>query len=130
MGSSLKHPEAGSWLNNFKQSTLKTGFILSLTRPMLEYLCAVSEDAQWDRGAYGSMKAQPATAVQTEAALTKRGLIERKPTAKLKVAEASAPSFNKLSPAGVRVVEMVKMAGLFHASDSAASRRPAAKKKA
>lgn len=104
------------WQEAFRAQQLKTHFSLQLTRPMLEMLCATSDDVVWDRARFGNMF-MPDNFIVTETALTKRGLLRRKPPAIVK--DAFGPdgfrlgTFYELTPVGVALVEMLKVGGLY-----------------
>jgi hypothetical protein len=99
-------------------------FHLGLTRPQLEFLCAVADDCEWDRFTYG-MGSGPNNFIATGAALEKRGLIQQKPRLRNQrwnnVYEIRAT--HQLTPAGKLVAELLKITGLFIESDSAISRK-------
>jgi hypothetical protein len=115
------------WRDKFKYHTLRTAFILHLTRPQLEFLCAVADDCEWDR-ANMRIASAPHNFIASENALEKRGLIvsirhKRKPWDGGNVYEIRA--CHELTPAGIKVVELLKIAGLFIQADAIIERRAA-----
>jgi len=124
------------WQDAFKSYSTKVGFNLQLTRPMLEFLCACSDDVYWDRAAYGSIFF-PDNWIATEHALMKRGLVVRKPPQVVeqqrKAADKLAGRGNglpppwALTPAGHAVIDLLKVGGLYLSAD-AATKKMAARK--
>lgn len=129
------------WQQKFKASSIKVGFQLHLSRAMLEFLCAVADDCDWDRATFGDIF-YPDNWIATAASLVKRGLVEskagrdREETGQFnfdqldkkrqgKVREADHRSYWKLTPAGLKLVELLKVAGLFTESDAAIRRKRA-----
>lgn len=118
----LTHPEKlEEWKGLLRNSILKVGFHISLSRSMLEYLCAVADDVRWDRGIYRSIH-QPDNWLAARNALTRRGLIRTRPEAEReanwKAVHEGKKDFNEysieeLTPAGETVVSLLKMAGIF-----------------
>lgn len=120
----LTHPEKlEEWKGLLRNSILKVGFHMSLSRSMLEYLCAVADNVVWDRGVYRSIY-QPDNWLAAQNALLRRGLIARKPDdvnedrmKKLRTGEHDYLyhewNFFRLTPAGEAVVSILKMAGIF-----------------
>lgn len=99
----------------FQSHTTRVGFKLVMTQPMMEFLCAVADDAEWDRRKYGSI-CYPDNFLATEHALTRRGLIRRKPpvlSKKQVKADQYDRSFCELTPVGEAVVAMMKAGGIF-----------------
>jgi hypothetical protein len=126
----VKHLEEGEeWRTAFRSSSLQVGFLLKLSRPMLEYLCAVADDVTWDRGLYWG-EGTTENFLATSASLVKRGLIRRK-SPKLVDAQLHGKNrvadrrfqFDELTPAGKAVVELVKLAGVFVEADAAIEKR-------
>lgn len=114
------------WQQNFKTSTIKVGFCLNLTRAMLEFLCATADDVNWDRALFGDIH-YPDNWMATGNALFKRGLVERKSQDEIGKAwinnqRASAreecSTYWRLTPAGLKVVELLKVTGMFIVADS------------
>lgn len=99
---------AEPWKDAFKSCMTRVMFELKLSRAMLELLCAVSLDVSWDRRAFGGML-YPDNWLATERALSKRGLIVRKPPREVR--EAGPPW--SLTPVGEAVVQMLKVGGLY-----------------
>jgi hypothetical protein len=117
-----------TWKENFKSYTMRTNFHLGLTRPQMEFLCAVADDVMWDRFTYG-MGTGPDNFIASEGALTKRGLIVRK-TGKRQLGGKHVYEFKhfcELTDAGWLVVELLKITGLFIQSDNAIERKATAK---
>lgn len=114
-------PMEPDWKEQFRAATLKLGFTLALTKPQLEMLCAVADDVVWDRSLFGTRGFQDSWGV-SERALSKRGLIRRKPVTK-RAAEAGEQSCCELTPAGELVVEMVKLSGMFVEADAAIAKK-------
>lgn len=112
------------WQEDFRRATFRTGFNLSLSQAMIEFLCAVADDVRWERGMYGPNIHQPDNWVATEASLTKRGLIVRKSQEEsAKYRENGTPypecCFCKLTPAGAALVQLFRVTGVFVQSDAA-----------
>ena len=99
-----------NWQDAFKSNTTRVRFVLSLTRPMLEFLCAASAGVYWDRRAFGGLT-YPDNWIATEHGLTKRGLITRLPPQPTKNGQQPPPW--SLTPAGEKVIELLKVGGLF-----------------
>ena len=125
-----KNPD---WRAAFRSASLRVGFQVSLSRAMLEMLCAVSDGVQWDRALYPSLHV-PDNWVATNASLFKRGLIERRPQAaidrEIARARASDERINmyewnhwQLTDAGRLVVKLVQLAGVFVESDVAIGKK-------
>lgn len=116
------------WKSDFQKSTMRTNFVLALSQPMIEFLCAVAENVHWDRARYLTIHA-PDNWIATEHALIKRGLIVRKPLSQLDaerdaIQEAGGdPRLDKscctLTPAGEAVVSLFRVTGIFVDSDNA-----------
>lgn len=116
----------GDWKDNFKAFTMRHNFHLGLTRPQMEFLCAVADDVQWDRFTYG-MGSGPHNFIASSMALRKRGLIEEKKT-KDKWSGKNVYDIKSnwlLTDAGWLVVELLKITGLFIQSDNAIERSAA-----
>ena len=120
------------WRDAFKSSSLRCGFHLGLTRAMCEYVSAVADGVQWDRTVFGSCSVQPDNFMATARALAKRGLIQRKTQEEIDARrqERAQTSFELwswnayvLTPAGERVVDLLKMAGLFVEADIAIEKK-------
>lgn len=114
-----QEPAEPEWKQNFRSCQTRISFELKLTRPMLEFLCACSDDVWWDRSRYGNIY-YPDNFLATEHALERRGLIER----------AGLGTYNpelketqqrpvRLTPVGKAVVEMLKIGGLFLEAEEA-----------
>src|SRR6516164_1563635 len=65
------------WQVNLRKSSMKVGFHLSLSRSMLEFLCATADGVHWDRSLYHHDMITPENWIASSCALIKRGLIER-----------------------------------------------------
>ncbi len=126
----IKTPLAeDQWKDAFRASSMKIGFNLNLTKTMLEYLCAVADDVQWDRSLFHQNVPYLDNWVASERALKKRGLIERKPKGWFdeRKHDEHTPfcemSMCVLTPAGSLVVELVKLAGIFVEADAAINKK-------
>ena len=116
------------WKSSFQGHAMKTSFCLALTQPMLEFLCAVADDVRWDRGLYYRQygAAKPDNFLAAEHSLQKRGLIERLSravTSSIPYEEFNFRSMCKLTPAGVALVELLRVAGIFVEADAAVEKR-------
>lgn len=129
-------PEPPSdWRSAFRDTVMRTGMVLSLTQPMLQFLCAVADGVRWDRGAGNSTIARPDNWIASEVSLTKRGLIRRRQSNwQQELREASTldaqaqedfmrRSNCELTEAGEAVVALLKCTGVFVESDAAIERR-------
>lgn len=120
--------ESSDWQAAFKGAVCKVGFQLNLSRLMLEYLCAISDDVKWDRPSFGGIHC-PDNWYVVERCLEKRGLIRRKPPdvidgAKYRPEETWREFSNcELTPAGECVVKLVKISGMFLEADAAISKK-------
>jgi hypothetical protein len=106
------------WQQALRGSMLKFGVHLHLSQAMLEFLCAVADDVKWDRALDRGNIHRPDNWLASEVALTRRGLIKRKPPRVLQKHSDnrfSEPEWAccELTPAGKCVVELVKMSGVF-----------------
>lgn len=111
------------WRAAFRSSVMKTGMVLSLTQPMLEYLCAVADNVEWDRNnVRGSSAAQPCNSIATSSSLEKRGLIRRKSDRDM-IQKKLGDSFYALTDAGSHVIELLKSVEVFIESDNAIERK-------
>lgn len=125
----IKTPAAQEeWKDRFRHASMKIGFVLCLSKTMLEYLCAVADDVQWDRSLYHQNVPFLDNWISSEKALEKRGLIERKPPEWFDENKYSESPFSErsccvLTPAGVAVVELVKLAGMFVEADAAINKK-------
>jgi hypothetical protein len=108
------------WQDNFKSQMTRVSFSLSLTRPMLEFLCASADNVRWDRRAFGNLH-YPDNWFATEHALMKRGLIERKPPHLVENKKFSEPPW-RLTPAGLALIELLKIGGLYIEAEEAKQR--------
>lgn len=115
------------WQEKFKSQMTRVSFELKLTRAMLEFLCAASDDVYWDRAAFGGLH-YPDNWLATEYALTKRGLIVRRPPIEVKGRTVGSPPW-ELTPAGHAAIELLKVGGLFIEAQKAADRFAARKGK-
>jgi hypothetical protein len=125
------------WQANFKSYSFKRSFGLHLSQAMIEMLCAVADDCQWDRAEANTIH-QPDNWIATQGSLVKRGLIERKceserakvyekvVSGRMRRDEYREHSYYKLTPAGKAVVDLFKVVGVFVPSD--AGLRKAARK--
>lgn len=117
-----------NWKDNFRSYTMRTNFHLGLTRPQMEFLCAVADDVQWDRFTYG-MGSGPHNFIASSGALAKRGLIVEKKTQDKWEGKNVYEIKSRwvLTDAGWLVVELLKITGLFIQSDNAIERKAANK---
>lgn len=111
-------PTLPDWAQALRGSMLKFGVHLHLSQAMLEFLCAVADDVKWDRALDRGNIHRPDNWIASEVALTRRGLIKRKPPEILRECDrnrAAKPEWAscELTPAGKCVVELVKMSGIF-----------------
>lgn len=106
----MKAP-ATDWREAFRSCMTRVTFNLTLTRAMLEFLCATSRDVMWDRRAFGGLL-YPDNWMTTSHALMRRGLIERLPPQPIKDRD-HLPLPWKLTPAGEAVVQMLKVGGMY-----------------
>lgn len=122
---------AESWRDNFKSSSLRVGFKLGLTRAMCEFLSAIADGVHWNRSSLGGASPDPDNFIATGRALVIRGLIEVDP-AKLAAMQhrRGVTSFDiwswthyRLTPAGVHVVELLKLAGMYIEADIAVEKK-------
>ena len=64
--STIKLPT--TWASDFQNSTMRTAFNLHLSQPMIEFLCAVADDCQWERSRYHNIH-MPDNFISTSTAL-------------------------------------------------------------
>jgi hypothetical protein len=117
-----KVTDSDGWQDRFRSNVTRVRFVINLTRPMMEMLCACSDDVSWDRRRFGGITF-PDNWISTEHALTTRGLLERKPP---RPVTDSSPPF-KLTPAGEALVELMKVGGIFIPAREAVERASARK---
>lgn len=111
---------SAEWRDKFKSNVTRVAFQMKLSRPMMEMLCAASDDVAWDRAAFGGNIFQPDNWYITERALTQRGLLRRKKPQAVELQRGDRfPNFYELTPAGVAVVELMKVGGIFLKADAA-----------
>ncbi|HEY9013440.1 MAG TPA: hypothetical protein VIM84_00030 [Gemmatimonadales bacterium] len=116
------------WRAAFRATVMRTGLVLNLTQPMLEYLCATADGVMWDRwGQNGSSLARPNNTITTAASLEKRGLIRRKPGSEVMRRDNFEESYHELTEAGECVVGLLRSVGVFVESDHAIARKRGAK---
>lgn len=124
----VKHPaKVNEWRDRFRSYSMRVSFQIGLTRPMLEFLCAVSDDVAWDRTLFRGLY-QPDNWKASECSLIKRGLVQRKSEEELlAMRDEDRPSAYfqccKLTPAGRLLVELLKTCGMFVEADAAISKR-------
>lgn len=121
----MKPIEIPDWQDALRRSVVTFGFNLHLSKSMLSYLCAVADDVTWDRMIESHISA-PCNFITTEAALTKKGLIRRKPRIISSNEQPQSTTWTnlcELTPAGDYVVQLVKLAGLFDEQIVARARR-------
>lgn len=115
------------WRAAFLKATLRTGFCLALTQPMLEQLCAVATGFHWDRHVFRhslglAMPDNPTTL----SALERRGLVRHRGTKILRGEDDERTMSEKsqryrdeifdaweLTPAGEKIVELLALTGVF-----------------
>jgi len=128
----IRHPSSPpEWQEQFRKSSMKVGFVLALSKPMLEMLCATADNAQWDRALYWGTTHWPDNWMASQQSLFRRGLIVRKSNEEIEAhkydaktrAEACERAYWKLTPAGECVVQLVKHAGMFIEADAAINRK-------
>lgn len=112
--------QVNDWRDRFKSNMTRVTFTLSLTRAMLEFLCAASDDVYWDRRAFGGL-GYPDNFLATEHALMRRGLLVRLPPREVTGRNISAPPWS-LTPAGVQVVQLLKVGGIYIEAEEARQR--------
>ena len=111
------------WADKFRHYSLRTNFHLGLTRPMLEYLCAVAQDCWWDRAIFRSGEA-PDNFIASSKSLLSRGLIRNSKEPRRKWNNLyEIRSHHELTPAGEAVVKLLRITGLFIEADLAAERK-------
>jgi len=132
----IQHPAAKEeWRENFRNTSMKIGFQVSLSKAMLEMLCAIADGVTWDRGIYRTIHC-PDNWIASEHSLMKRGLIRRKPQAiidkegvrhlsdkDIEQGRHHESSCCELTPAGETVVQLLKHAGLFVEQDAAITKK-------
>lgn len=118
-------PMPTTWQTDFRSTTMRTNFMLTLTQPMIEYLSATADNVRWDRTDFNSLY-RPDNWIATEQALEKRGLVVRKSPEE--IAAAAGGRLNQfcryhLTPAGAAVVALLKVTGIFVEADAAIENR-------
>lgn len=122
---------APAWRDAFRAASLRTGFSVHMTQPMLEFLAAVADGVEWDRGRYPCGPGRE-NFIATAAALVKRGLIAARTGPKLAAYRADVKANPDgyhyrnqwaLTPAGECVVRLVKLAGLYVEADAALEKK-------
>ncbi len=126
-----------AWRALFLRSTLKTGFCLVLTQPMLEQLCAISDQVNWDRSVFRhSMGLASPDSPVTRSALERRGLVRHRGTRILRDEERDRSNQERherwndeicdvweLTPAGEQLVELLRTTGVFLEQSAATTLR-------
>jgi hypothetical protein len=134
MSKTIPLPE--SWKEQFRQATMRTAFELRLSQPQIEYISATADDSHWDR-VRETYTSRPDNFIATSTALEKKGLIVRKSQAEIDKASREyhatkenrdqffwdGPCCYRLTPAGIALVELFKVVGIFVESQSTANRR-------
>ncbi len=120
-------PLPDMWKDEFRRATFRTNFMLALSQPQIEFLCAVADGVQWNRTLFPSIHA-PCNFIATSQALAKRGLIVRKSESELDAQlGVSTLSYewccHKLTPAGAALVQLLKVTGIFVDSDAALNKK-------
>lgn len=109
----------GDWRAAFQSSVMRTGMVLSLTQPMLEFLCATADGVYWDRQKIGgSSAAKPCCSIITGHCLEKRGLVCRRPDFSFDREDSDRSPF-MLTEAGEAVIALLKSVGVFVEADAA-----------
>ncbi len=119
-----------AWRNKFLGSVCRIGFQLALSRSMLEMLCAISDGVQWNRAMFPGLIV-PDNWIASQAALLNRGLIveksEKERNADITTAHILNESYTwqryKLSPAGEKTIDLIRISGMFVQSDAAIVKR-------
>lgn len=120
------------WRLSFQRQAMRSSFCLSLSQPMLEFLCATADGVHWDRRLYHAQWgiAKPDNWLASSEALIKRGLVERLTRVELDahasvvgMVQHMATSHYRLTPAGTALVELLKVAGIFIEADMALERK-------
>lgn len=109
------------WREAFRGHVMRTGMNLSLTQPMLEFLCATADGVQWDRSGRSTL-GRPDHFIVSAASLEKRGLIKRREGRKGDE-NSIGTAFHELTEAGQCVVELLKVTGVFAEADLAIEKR-------
>lgn len=120
-------PMPDLWKQDFRASTFRTSFVLSLSQAMIQYLSAVADGVTWDRSQFPGQHA-PDNFIATGNALAKRGLVVRKTRAEMEAEQRPTSelwewSNYHLTPAGAAVVQLLKVTGIFVEADAAISKR-------
>jgi len=116
-----EHKPVGDWREAFRNTVMRTGMHLSLTQPMLEFICATADGVQWDRMGASTL-GRPDGFLVTAASLEKRGLVRRRVSSKTDDTICGA-AFHELTDAGKCVVELLKSTGVFTEADLAIEKR-------
>ena len=141
------------WQAKFLSNTHRLTFQLRLSTMMMEFLAAVAGDCEWDRSSYGrqaGFNPYPCNFIGASRYLLDRGLIEEKPLLTAhrqrenkRQAKAKKKGdlflwdhddFNnaiggkgcnqyRLTPAGEKVVELFKVAGMFREQAKSKNRK-------
>ena len=116
-----------AWRALFLRSTLRTGFCLVLTQPMLEQLCAIADQVNSDRSVFrNSMGLAAPDNPVTRSALERRGLVRHRGTHILRDEDRGRSEGQRLerwnddicdvwelTPAGEKLVELLRTTGVF-----------------
>lgn len=134
----LAHPaKTEEWQDRLRSFSMKTSFVVTLSKAMLESLCAVADGVQWDRSLYHGNIHWPDNWIGAERALGKRGLVRRMTDEEKVKKQGKHRTFLEfaekvprgelqwcvLTPAGECVVQLLKYAGLFVEADAAISKK-------
>lgn len=123
------------WQEQFKAATFRTSFTLSLSQAMIEFLCAVADDVQWDRSIYYGNIHRPDNWMATSTCLERRGLIVRrcqneidKRTRHWRAEDFASRltyevSHYTLTPAGEAVVQLFRVTEIFVEAEAAVTKR-------
>lgn len=120
-----------AWKDNFKSASIRVGFRMGLSRSMCEFLSAVADNVWWNRSSLGGASADPDNFLATGRALVSRGLIQLKPdhqkTFKSRASQTRYEMYSwmhyELTPAGIHVVELLKISGMFIEADMAIEKK-------
>lgn len=119
------------WKSAFQGHAMRSSFCLALTQPMLEFLCATADGVHWDRRLYARQWsiARPDNWITSGDALVKRGLIERMTRAEIDrqpsrtMEDFMFYAHYRLTPAGIALVSLLKVSGIFVEADSAIDKK-------
>jgi len=125
----IKTPQAQEkWRDDFRNFSMKVNFVLSLSKSMLEMLCATADGVQWDRALYRHGSHCPENWIASCRSLEKRGLIQRKSAEEIDQRKYEDHARGEwccwtLTPAGEQVVGLLKTCGMFVEADAAINKK-------